>query len=137
MKAYKILWPLSMLVFFAFVILTCVTKFHGYQWCISVSAVVIIVLSCLTFTKMLSVEKSLSARLVDFFVETRPSTSRERVRALENQEATRDRVDNLITHLSAKADSFGPVEEVPPPKDPLPDPPENRLSRVLRDNYPL
>ena len=136
MKPYKILWPLSILAFFTFVLITCIQKFPGYQLCISLSGLAVIVFSCLAVKEMVIAGRSLSSRLTSFFIETR-QTPDDRISVLLNSEPTRERVEELITHLREKSKEFESVEEVSPPKNPLTGPPESRLSRVLRDNYPL
>jgi hypothetical protein len=137
MKHYKIFLPISALVFFILVMIICVTKFPGYQWVVSLSAVSVIVLSCLTFSKMVSADRSLDSRLTNFLIETRSITQDERIETLLNQNPSRERVEELINRLREKVASYETVKEEPPPKEPLQEYSESRFTRVLRDNYPL
>lgn len=137
MKYYKIFLPISVLIFFTLVMIICITKFPGYQWCVFISAVSVLVLSGLTFSNIMSASRSLNNRLTSFFVETHSRTQDERIEALLDQEPSRERIEELMIRLREKVSSYEPVKEGTAPKEPSPPPPESRLSRVLRDNYPL
>ncbi len=88
----------------------------------------------MVFARMVSIGKSLSTRLTELFIAPDPVSRDEQIETLLDQEASRENVEELVKKLQNRSTPFESVERVPPPEE---EPPENRLSRVLRDNYPL
>lgn len=129
MKPYKILLPLSGLVFAFLVTLTVENRLPGFRWILTLSAMVILLLACLTFAKMVSTGRSLTSRLVGLIVETRRETPDERLENLLNQEAAPDNLEALMKHLTERSKAYE-ATKVESPKVAPPDPHRSQDSLV-------